>query len=72
MNLGEWREPCALIVAHCVEDAAEHGVEYVLLPESPVVPDEPFPILVERTTWADIDGLGRRLGAMGIATTASP
>ncbi len=43
----------------------------VLRPDTPVIPDEGFPfdhyapVLAERATWADIEGLVRRLGDVG-------
>jgi hypothetical protein len=55
------------LAAICVMDAEEHGFALELRPETPVVPDERFTWLVECTTWADIEGLVRRLGDVGCA-----
>jgi hypothetical protein len=55
------------LAAVCVQQAARDGFALALHPDTPVVPDEFFTWLVERTTWADIEGLVRRLGDVGCA-----
>jgi hypothetical protein len=59
---GSRPDECA---ARCVEQAAEDGFALALQPDTPVIPDESHTWLVERTTWADIEGLVRRLGDVG-------
>ena len=49
----------------CVQQAARDGYALSLRPDTPVIPDQLAPWLTERTTWADIEGLRRRLADVG-------
>lgn len=57
--------------AVCVRSAAREGFSLVLLPETPVIPDEEFPfdtydpVLAERGTWSEIEDFARHWGDVG-------
>jgi hypothetical protein len=49
----------------CVADAVRDGFDLDLRPYTPVIPDEHFAQLTERTTWAEIEALVRHLSDIG-------
>lgn len=60
-----WGPRPADFAQHCVEHAATHGFRLELRPETPILPDNSFPQLERRTTWAEIEALVRELGDVG-------
>ena len=48
-----------------VESTAQDAIPLVLLPDTPVIPNEWFAYLTERGTWGDIEALVRRWAATG-------
>jgi hypothetical protein len=53
------------LAALCVESAESEGYKLELPDETPVVPDELYPDLVERGTWGEIDAMTAHWTAIG-------